>query len=381
MPRRSRSLSDFQSQSLEFLSENTPFTNVMPGSSARSITDIVNLQMSNLSSDISELSYNTFLDTAGGYYLDLIGNMFNLERYYPTDYVTAAGDKNIKFFTNGTTTLLRALGSNTISAGTVITSTDGNVSMTVTESVSFEDTATYVFVGARLTRSSNTLDIGPNQITVHNLGASDKVFVTNTSRIGYNPVPESDESFRDRISLAVSALSGPTEARVSSVLRQFSDVAEIDIRENVSGTGTYDVYLVPVGNRISENTIRSANSVLLEASGFGITFNIREFDYIPIKIEIRVTFINETEDSIKEILIRQAESRVESLIGNIRPTEKLSMSRITAEVLNVSQQISSAEVVYLCINNKVRAITDLVLEDDELFVPDENQINPIMVRQ
>ena len=86
-------------------------------------------------------------------------------------------------------------------------------------------------------------------------------------------------------------------------------------------------------------------------------------------------------DSIKEILIRQAESRVESLIGNIRPTEKLSMSRITAEVLNVSQQISSAEVVYLCINNKVRAITDLVLEDDELFVPDENQINPIMVRQ
>jgi len=381
MPRRSRSLSDFQSQSLEFLSENTPFTNVMPGSSARSITDIVNLQMSNLSSDISELSYNTFLDTAGGYYLDLIGNMFNLERYYPTDYVTTAGDKNIKFFTNGTTTLLRALGSNTISAGTAITSTDGNVSMTVTESVSFEDTATYVFVGARLTRSSNTLDIGPNQITVHNLGASGKVFVTNTSRIGYNPVPESDESFRDRISLAVSAFSGPTEARVSSVLRQFSDVAEIDIRENVSGTGTYDVYLVPVGNRISENTIRSANSVLLEASGFGITFNIREFDYIPIKIEIRATFMNETEDSIKEILIRQAESRVEALIGDIRPTEKLSMSRITTEVLNVSQQISSAEVVYLCINNKIRSITDLVLEDDELFVPDENQINPIMVRQ
>ena len=116
MPKQRQSLSDFQAQSLEYLSENTPFTNVMPGSSARSITDIVNLQMANLSSHISELSYNSFLDTAAGYYLDLIGSMFNLTRYFPTDYVTSAGDKNIKFFTNGTDSLKRVLNSNTIPA-------------------------------------------------------------------------------------------------------------------------------------------------------------------------------------------------------------------------------------------------------------------------
>ena len=368
-------------QSLEYLSENTPFTNVMPGSSARSITDIVNLQMTNLSSHISELSYNSFLDTAAGYYLDLIGSMFNLTRYFPTDYVTSAGDKNIKFFTNGTDSLKRVLNSNTIPAGTIINSADGSVTMSVIESVTFEDTATYVFVGARMSKSDNTLDIGPNQMTIHNLGGSGRVFVTNTSRISYSSVPESDDSFRDRISSAVIAAQGPTEARIISSLRQFPDIADIDIRENVSGTGTYDVYLVPTGNRISENTIKSANNVLLDVSGFGISFNIREFDYIPIKLEIKVTFSNTTEDSIKQVLIRQAESAVETMLGNLRPNERLSMSRVSAQVLNISSQITSAEVVYLCINNKVRAITDLVLEDDELFVPDENEVNPIMVRQ
>ena len=381
MPKQRQSLSDFQAQSLEYLSENTPFTNVMPGSSARSITDIVNLQMANLSSHISELSYNSFLDTAAGYYLDLIGSMFNLTRYFPTDYVTSAGDKNIKFFTNGTDSLKRVLNSNTIPAGTIINSADGSVTMSVIESVTFEDTATYVFVGARMSKSDNTLDIGPNQMTIHNLGGSGRVFVTNTSRISYSSVPESDDSFRDRISSAVIAAQGPTEARIISSLRQFPDIADIDIRENVSGTGTYDVYLVPTGNRISENTIKSANNVLLDVSGFGISFNIREFDYIPIKLEIKVTFSNTTEDSIKQVLIRQAESAVETMLGNLRPNERLSMGRVSAQVLNISSQITSAEVVYLCINNKVRAITDLVLEDDELFVPDENEVNPIMVRQ
>ena len=381
MPKKRQNLSDFQAQSLEYLSQNTPFTNVMPGSSARSITDIINLQMANQSSHISELSYNSFLDTASGYYLDLIGSMFNLTRYFPSGYTTTAGDKNIKFFTNGTTTLKRALGSNTIPAGTIINSVDGNVTMSVIETVTFEDTAVHVFVGARMSKSDRTIDVGPNQITIHNLNSDGTIFVTNTSRIVYNSVAEDDSSFRDRISNAVIASQGPTESRIISSLRQFADIADIDIRENVSGTGTYDVYLVPSGNRVSENTIRAANSILLDVSGFGISFNIREFDYIPIKIEVRISFLNTVEDSIKEVLIRQAEARVEALIGDIRPNEKLSMSRISAEVLNVSGQISSAEVVYLCINKKVRAITDLVLEDDELFVPDEDEINPIMVRQ
>lgn len=381
MPKKKQSLSDFQSQSLEFLAENTPFTNVAPGSSARSITDIINLQMSNMSSHISDLSYNLFLDTASGYYLDLIGSMFNIERYYPDSYTTTAGDKNIKFFTDGTNTLARVLQSNTIPAGTIITSSDGNATMSTTESVTFEDTATHVFVGANLSKTNNTLSIGPDQMTIHNLGAIDRLFVTNTSRISYSSVPESDESLRDRISSTVIATQGPTEARVISSIRNFSDIADINIRENVSGTGTYDVYLIPTGNRISQNTIRNVNNALSSSSGFGITFNVREFDYIPIKLEIKITFINQTQDSVKETLIRQAESRVQALIGNIRPTEKLSMSRIVAEVLNVSQEIASAEVVYLCIDKRIKAITDLVLEDDELFVPDEDETNPIMVRQ
>ena len=69
------------------------------------------------------------------------------------------------------------------------------------------------------------------------------------------------------------------------------------------------------------------------------------------------------------------------MIGSLRPGDNLAMNRIVAEVINTDESISNAEVVFLCINKKVQAIRDLRLEEDELFVPDEDEINPIMVRQ
>ena len=72
---------------------------------------------------------------------------------------------------------------------------------------------------------------------------------------------------------------------------------------------------------------------------------------------------------------------MEAAIGAMRPGDDLSMSRIVSAVLSADSSISSAEVVFLCINKRVQAIRDLRLEEDELFVPDEDEINPIMVRQ
>lgn len=380
MPKKPKDLTDFQSQTLSFLESNTPFNNVFPGSTIRSISDIINLQMSQLSSDVSELSYNSFLDTAGGHYLDLIGDMFNVARYYPGDYITTEGDKNIKFFTNNTITLARALGSNSIPSGTTVTSSDGQITMTVLDTVNFSDTATKVFVSAKLNRASNNYSIGPNQISQHSLGASN-IFVTNTSPIFYSGVVESDDSYRDRISNAVTSFGGANESTILSIIRSFPDVASVDIRQGVSGSGSYDVYLLPTGNRVSQTTMNRVYRLLGDFSGFGITYNVREYDYIPIKVEVKVSFLNNVSDNLKSSIMNQAENAVQGLVGDIRPREKLSMSRIVSTVMNIAPSISSAEVVYLCIDKRIRAITDLVLKDDELFVPDEDEINPIMVRQ
>jgi hypothetical protein len=162
---------------------------------------------------------------------------------------------------------------------------------------------------------------------------------------------------------------------------RFQDIASIDIRSGVSGSGSYDVYLIPTGNRVSQATIASVASTLSVVSGFGISFNIREFDYIPIKIEVRIEFISSTSNAFKETLIRSAESRIQGLIGSLRPGDSLAMNRIIAEVINTDPVITNAEVVFLCVNKRVQAIRDLRLENDELFVPDEDEINPIMVRQ
>jgi uncharacterized phage protein gp47/JayE len=382
MPIKRKTFGEFQTESLNYLQTSTPFTNIYAGSSARSITDIVNKQMAEVSGHISNVSAMAFLDTSSGYHLDLIASFFGLSRYAPATYITTAGDKNIKFFVTGVNTLKRALGTNSIIAGTKVRSADGSIELALTNTVEFNDTDTFVFVGASIVLGSKTVNVnaGSGQIVSHSLGISN-VFVTNTGPINYSNTIEGDRSFRSRIASAAVASEGANRSQITSTLLRFQDIASIDIRSGVSGSGSYDIYLVPTGNRVSQATIASVASTLSVVSGFGISFNIREFDYIPIKIEVRIEFISSTGNAFKETLIRSAESRIQGLIGSLRPGDSLAMNRIIAEVINTDPVITNAEVVFLCVNKRVQAIRDLRLENDELFVPDEDEINPIMVRQ
>jgi len=379
VPKKRKTFGEFQTESLNFLEANTQFTNVFAGSTIRSITDIMNTQMAELSAHISNASSLAFLDTAAGYHLDLIASLFGLSRFTPVDYTTTAGDKNIKFYVTGINTLSKVVGSNSISAVVTVATLDESVVLIVSETVNFNETDTFVFVSASVANST-TVNIGPGSITVHDMGVSG-LFVTNTSPISFSNVPESDDFFRSRIAAASVSSEGATPARIESNILSYRDIADIDIRPGVSGSGSYDVYLIPTGNRISQATIIAVTNTLSVVSGFGISFHIREFDYIPVKIEVRIEFSNAASDANKESIINRAESRVEGLIGNLRPGDKLAMNRIIAEVINVDDSVSNAEVVFLCVNKRVQAIRDLRLEDDELFVPDEDEINPIMVRQ
>ena len=379
MPKKRRTFGEFQTESMNFLLANTPFTNVSAGSAVRSIADIMNTQMAELSRSVSETSASTHLDTASGYYLDLFGSIFGITRRIGDKYITTAGDKNIKFYVRGVNTLARVIGSNSIAAGTIITNEVDSISLIVSGTVTFNNTDTFVFVGANAS-SEAAMNYGPNTMTSHNLGPVN-LFVTNTQSIDNSLAIENDESLRTRISAAAVSSEGPNETMIRSGLMGYRDISRVDIRPGVSGSGSYDVFLIPVGNRISQATISSVRKVLAVSSGFGIAFNIREFDYIPIKIEVMVSFQSSISDRYKETMMMRAESKIRSLIGSMNPGDELSMNRIITEVMNTDQSISNSEVVFLCINKKIQAIRNIRLEEDELFVPDEDEINPIMVRQ
>ncbi len=379
MPKKRKTFGQFQTESMNFLLANTPFTNINPGSAIRSIADIMNTQMAELSRSISEVSSSTHLDTASGHYLDLFGSIFGVTRGTGARYVTTAGDKNIKFYVKGINTLARVIGSNSISSGTIITNNIDSTSISVSETVSFNSTDTFVFVGAT-SSSEVSMNYGANTMINHNVGPAN-LFVTNTNSIDNSLATENDESFRTRIASAAVASEGANESMIRTGLRGYRDISKVDIRPGISGSGSYDVFLIPTGNRISQSTIASVANILAGSSGFGIAFNIREFDYIPVKIEVKISFRSATPDNLKQTIMMRAESSIRKLIGAMGPGEELSMNRIITAVININRTVSNAEVVFLCINKRVQAIRDLRLEEDELFVPDEDEINPIMVRQ
>ena len=68
------------SDALQYLAQNTDITFLSEGSIARSLVEATNLEVSKVQEYITASYANVFLNSATGYYLDLIGQMLGLKR-------------------------------------------------------------------------------------------------------------------------------------------------------------------------------------------------------------------------------------------------------------------------------------------------------------
>src|SRR5665213_706980 len=87
-------------KSLQQLITRSPITNQTVGGIARSLIEVINL---NVAEFYDILDINTamgFVSTAEGYFLDLIGKLFNLPRFQATTASAASTDRVQQFYVN-----------------------------------------------------------------------------------------------------------------------------------------------------------------------------------------------------------------------------------------------------------------------------------------
>lgn len=372
---RPKDFNSMVSDALEYLSTNTQITYLAQGSVARSMIDAPLLEISRLQDFVVTNYDNSFLSSASGPFLDLIGEGLGTTRNRDLKANVFKEDGIIRFYVKSGTLGQRLpdpLDSTKglIPKSTIVSNANGNIQYSVREDTQFPLNARSVFVGAVSISVGSGANIGPNQLTSHSLNKSD-VFVTNDLAINTGQDTENDEDYRFRLSRAFSTRFSNNGSAVQVAALSIAGIVKADLLPFARGAGTFDVLLIPRGNKlprsVKNEVIRSINKV----TAYGISPQVREPDYIPIKVTVRLRYAKGTAPGVRDALRDGVQSAILNYIGNIPLGGELIINQLRSTVLGASSEIIDMTLLELCIDGRPSAIRNFKLQPDELFIPDE----------
>lgn len=377
MPIPPKTLQQLNADSIKYLAENTDITFLSPGSNARGLVEATNQEISKLSDYITSTASNTYLDTAQGIYLDLIGDMLGIKRLSNRPASASVNDNTVQFSV-ATGTLGERFPDPTnssrgvINSGVTIQTANGSIKYKTTTPTTFPKNATDVFVPVASDDLGEKVNVGRGKLVVHD-GPSD-VNVTNLKSIVNGSDAETDREYRFRLSNAIASTSTSNETSIRQVIAGIPDISRVELNEFARGAGTFDVLLVPAGNTITSATAETARLAIESVSAFGVKPLIREPVYNRFKISIQL--IRERNATVGDLDSNKltAKNAVINYFETIPLGGEFIVKRLRAAVIDaVSDKIKDIKILDLCINGRPRAIRNVKLKPDELFTPDTTQ--------
>lgn len=374
------SRSEIVEKSLSGVTQETAITLTGPGSTIRALANGFAGPAADLYQTLQDAETNSFLATASGLYLDLIGEDFGLPRRLPTPVTIYPEDRNIKVYVESGTLATQLPhptdpGLGRVPAGTVFTATNGVV-MEMTEDVDFPAATQAAFVGAVSSNTGSLVKVGIGGLTSHSLGNA-TVKVINLSGLQGGRELESDEDYRFRISRYVTSSAGQNEIAVRLAVLSAPGVADMIRQPYHAGAGSFRIVVIPTGNRLAVETLRQIQTSVSQIVPMGVFFQIEEPRYLPVSLSCRL--VPKPGRTMNATIKAQAELAARAYLGNVRPGQVLVINRLRADILNSNPDILDVKLLSLEINRRPQVLVNYQLRSDELFIPDEEVTDPIMV--
>lgn len=367
------------SESLIALKETGTITNLNPGGVARSLIEIMNRELGYTNDILQTNRLLGFVSTSNGGYLDLIGEgLFDLPRRQETRAEVEIDDNIIKFYTIDSSPLANHLTNQEIPAGTRIKSSDATKEYTVTTTVPVDTNQDTAYVGAQAVSSGIEQNVGVNILTSHDLGST-TIAVTNTDTINTGSSQETDAAYRYRITNAVKVFARANRDSVRLAALSTPGVADVIIENAASGTGTFNLILLPSGNTVPGSAMKQAQSSVNFVKGAGILSSVRQPQYVPVEILIQLEYIQGTSESEKTSIRRQAVTAILNYLGTIGLGSELVYNEVVQRVMEVSNKILDMRVLCWVFRRKPQRLTNIRLGHLELFLPDPEVSEPIKV--
>lgn len=373
-PESSQSVSDRIMKKLEAIG----LTANNSGSKIRTIVDAFLSERIEIMRDIRYVSSKSFLSTADGAYLDLIGgDLYGINRLPITPASVTEVDGNIMIFsTNGplSTYLPVDTGGYYVPVGMQLIDKTGEVIFSTDKKIYIENAATQTFVSATANTSGIFSNIAPGGlVTTDRTGIS----VVNLSAIANGREEESDENYRYRISKAyvASELNNINAIRLASL--SVPGVAEVIIRNFAYGPGTVQVLVLPEGNSVSNSVLSQVKFNIDAVKPKETAIYVDVPDYISVSVAYAF-FGRVLNDIERSLLVSQIKNNVSNLIANTRGGSTFNPSDIILSSLEGIPGIVG-RVEKLCVNGVPQNNKIYNLGIDEILILDITEQEPIKV--
>jgi len=378
-----RDFNDMVSEGLNYLTANTEITYLAQGSIARALVDIPLLELARLQDFVITNYDNSFLSGASGAFLDLFGDGFGLPRLGERRSNVNAEDGTIRFYVRSGTLGQRLPdprnpSKGLIPKGTTISNSTGSIQFETSQDVQFNTNLKSVYVPAVALNSGDASRIGANQLTSHSLSSTD-VLVTNDNTITTGADGESDDDYRFRLSRAFSTRFSNNGAAVQVAASSVPGVLRSTLIPFLRGAGTFDVLLIPRGNKLPRSVKEEALRSVSRATAYGISPRIKEPEYVPVKLTVRLRYDQESGAGLRDAIRDNVQTAILNYIGNIPLGGELIINQLRAAILGTNAGVVDMTLLELCIDGHPQAIRNSKLEPDELFVPDDQREAVIVI--
>lgn len=365
-------------QALHKLQKTTPVTSIGPGSVARSLAEVVVDEIGDLYTAMDYNTSMTLISSASGRALDLLAELYSMERKTLGDVATAeqlSGSFIFYLESPHTSDIL-------IPAGTRVYTDKTNFigqeyAYTVTNNETIPAGRTRVFARIRPLFSDSSYTAGKETITSHNVTVPPGVELkcknikTISPTVGY----ETDANFRVRIKEEVRRSAGGTADSIRFTGLAINGVRDVRVKSAAYGLGSAKVIVVPEDARQMESVMAQVEEAIQQVAPVGVRMLIRTPEYA--RLAVRATIkIKPDFDVNPQGTAQRAQNMVIRYLNTLLPDDKLVYSQLTQAVLDASEAIGDVAFDTLQVNGVEIPRSNYAPKDGFQIVPATIEITP-----
>lgn len=370
-----KSLTELNEQAINDLQNNTDITNMSIGGVARSMLEVVNKQLSDYYNVLDINQAMGFLSSAEGYFLDLIGDLFNMPRLQSEKATATSADKTQRFYvTRGY--LGDYIPTLQILEGTKVTTSDDEISFTVTADVSFDAGATEVYVPIESDDTGVSYNVGKNALIKHNLGLVD-VYTVNDKPLINGSDTEDDNNYRYRISNATLSAEKANETAIRLAALSVDGVADVHMSPYARGMGSYDILVIPTEGLADSTLIAQVQSAIEGVQAYGIRGTATAPGVVPVDIEVRVIFVNGVTNGEQESIRQRVKTAIERYTVSIPIGGTFILNELRQQIMDVSPKIRDHVITCYYFREQPHLPGNVYINYDEIFYPNPDSAEAI----
>ena len=360
---------------LSYLETNTDITNTSIGGITRSLIEIINRNVADYYDVLDVNMAMSFLSTAEGYFLDLIGSLFNMTRTRSSRANITSADNVQRFYvTNGT--LFNLIPASLIPSGTTVSTDDGSITYTVTSNTAFSAGATEVYVPLTAGDVGSKYNVGTDTLTSTNLGVTG-VYTTNTRPIALGQDTESDSNYRYRLSNATLAAEKANEISVRLAALSVDGVADVIIKKYARGIGSYDIIVTPTDGIATEALLSTVQTATDNVQACGMKGTVIAPTVVPVDIDVKLVFTDDATDYEKNVIRSNVVTSIEAYIVNIPVGDTFILNELRQQIMDVSAKIKDHTIPCYYFREEPHFLGNVEIYWDEIFYPNPASAEPI----